>query len=57
MRICAGVVLYEPKKERLKENISAIKNDVEHIFLVDNGSKNISEIKESFESEEKISFI
>ncbi len=57
MRICAGVVLYEPEKERLKENISAIKNDVEHIYLVDNGSKNINEIKEIFEREEKISFI
>ncbi len=57
MRICAGIVLYEAEKERLRENISAIKSDVEHIFLVDNGSKNIEEIKTVFENDEKISFI
>lgn len=57
MRICAGIVLYEPEKERLLENISAIKSDVEHIFLVDNGSLNISEIQNLFADDLKISFI
>lgn len=45
-RICAGIVTYNPDMERLKENISAIINQVEKIIIIDNHSNNISEIQE-----------
>ena len=57
MKISAGIVLFEPDILRLKQNVEAIKTDVEHIFLVDNGSKNINEVKSIFENDSKISFI
>ncbi len=57
MRVCAGIVLFEPENERLKENIAAIKSEVEHIFLVDNGSSDISKIQNLFADDLKISFI
>lgn len=43
--IIAGIVLYNPDLERLQLNVDAIKNDVDSILLVDNNSKNISEIQ------------
>lgn len=39
----AGIVLYNPDLERLKENIEAIAPQVDLIYFVDNGSGNISE--------------
>ena len=57
MKVCAGIVLFQPDIERLKENINAIINYVEHIYMVDNGSENIEEIRECFAKETKISFI
>ena len=49
MKVCAGIVLFQPDIERLKENINAIINYVEHIYMVDNGSENIEEIRECLE--------
>lgn len=46
IKIAAGIVLYNPDIERLKENLSAIAPQVDKIFLVDNHSANIQEIKE-----------
>lgn len=43
--IIAGIVLYNPDLERLQLNVDAIKNDIDSILLVDNNSKNISEIQ------------
>lgn len=57
MKICAGIVLYEPEKERLLQNVEAIKSQVDKVFLLDNGSKNTSEIKSLIADGEKISFI
>ena len=57
MKICAGIVLYEPEKERLLQNVEAIKSQVDKVFLLDNGSENISEIKSLIADGEKISFI
>ncbi|MBR2043793.1 MAG: glycosyltransferase family 2 protein [Clostridia bacterium] len=42
--ICAGIVLYEPNLERLKENIGAVYNQVEKLYLVDNFSSNINAV-------------
>ncbi len=57
MKICAGIVLYEPESQRLKENVEAIISQVDKVFLIDNGSKNIDEIKKLFDFENKITFI
>lgn len=39
-KICAGIVLYEPEIDLLKQNISTILPQVDDLFLFDNGSKN-----------------
>ncbi len=44
--ICAGIVLFNPSLKRLLENINSIYNQVEHLFVIDNGSKNILKIRE-----------
>lgn len=45
-KILAGIVLFNPDIERLTKNISAIVNQVEFTLLIDNGSDNISDVKE-----------
>lgn len=57
MKICAGIVLYEPDEERLKENITAVLSQVERVFILDNGSRNIDEIQSLIADSSKISFI
>lgn len=44
-KVCAGIVLYNPSLDRLKENIKSIYNQVEEVFVVDNASNNLMEIK------------
>lgn len=46
MKVLAGIVLYQPDTERLTENINAIRNQVDAILLVDNGSNNLDKVKE-----------
>ena len=43
--IIAGIVLYNPDLKRLQLNVDAIKKDIDSILLIDNHSKNISEIQ------------
>ena len=43
--ICAGIVLYNPDIERLRQNIVAIMSQVEIVYLQDNGSINIEDVK------------
>jgi len=52
MNVLAGIVLYNPDKNRLIENIEAIKTQVECVLLVDNGSTNFNytELNESYEN-------
>lgn len=45
MKICAGIVLYNPDIQRLKYNITNILPQVEVVYLVDNASNNIEEIE------------
>ena len=45
----AGIVLYNPDINRMKENINAIINQVDYVILVDNGSKNKSDIEAAIE--------
>jgi rhamnosyltransferase len=42
--ICAGIVSYNPDIERLRLNVSAICSQVSKVYIVDNGSSNLSEV-------------
>lgn len=44
-KICAGIVLYNPDMVRLQKNIEAIKEQVEKVYVVDNGSSNIDTVR------------
>lgn len=46
--IMGGIVTFNPKIDRLNENISAIAKQVKELVIVDNGSKNIDLICEKF---------
>ena len=48
MKVCAGIVLYNPDVERLKRNINAIKPQVDLLVFVDNASGNVDEVENSF---------
>lgn len=43
--VCAGIVLFNPNIERLKDNLDSIAEQVEEIVLIDNASENLCEIK------------
>lgn len=43
-KILAGIVTYNPEISRLKENLVALLSQVNHIYIIDNGSTNLSEI-------------
>lgn len=45
MDISAGIVLFNPDIKRLKENIDAFIIQCTHLYLVDNGSGNVDEVK------------
>lgn len=45
MKICAGIVLFNPEIERLNENIEHIRKQVPMLILVDNGSSNLEDVK------------
>jgi len=45
MKICAGIVLYNPDIKRLKECVDAVLPQVECLVLVDNASLNINEVE------------
>lgn len=43
--ICAGIVTYLPDIQRLWENIDAVSGQVDRVFVVDNGSQNVDDIR------------
>ena len=45
MDICCGIVTYNPDIDRLKKNIDAIINQVDKVYIYDNASNNLSDIK------------
>lgn len=53
----AGIVLYNPDIERLKENIRSIYSQVPKIVLVDNGSDNVSDVNSFFNDDSRILLI
>lgn len=44
VKIVAGIVLYNPKIKRLKENITSISKQVDELIFYDNGSRNVGKI-------------
>ena len=48
-KIAAGIILYNPDMDRFKKNLKAIAPQVEKVFLVDNHSDNIEEVKKMLE--------
>ena len=53
MKVLAGIVLFKPDIARLKDNITAIRDQVDEIVLVDNGSDNLDDVKAIFGDEVK----
>ncbi len=45
MRVAAGITLFEPDLDRLKENITAILPQVDRLYIIDNASTNTENIK------------
>ncbi len=43
VKICAGIVTYNPEYDLLQRNINSIRSQVSHVFIVDNGSLNKEE--------------
>ena len=48
--IFAGIVLFNPEINRLKENITHILGQVNQLILVDNGSNNKEEIRSEIQN-------
>jgi rhamnosyltransferase len=46
IKLAAVIVTYNPKIDRFKDVINSIVNQIDFIIIVDNGSKNINDIKE-----------
>ena len=57
MNTAAGITLYNPELDRLGQNIESILPQVKHIFLVDNGSCNLDEIKSLLDKFENVTLI
>ena len=55
MEMVTGIILYNPDLSRLRENISAILPQVDKVVLVENGSSDITYLKEL--EDEKIELI
>lgn len=43
--VLGAIVTYNPDKARLQENINAVLPQIDHLFIVDNGSDNSNVIK------------
>lgn len=57
-RVLAGIVTYNPETERLRQNIEAvIRNEIQTIVIVDNGSNNTDEICRLIEQFPEINII
>lgn len=48
-QIVAGIVLYNPELERLRENVDAVESQVDKVIFFNNGSNNYTQVKKIFE--------
>jgi rhamnosyltransferase len=53
----AGIVTYNPEIERLKENLCAVKKQIDEVLVIDNSSKNIQDIEKLLKDFSKVSLI
>jgi len=51
MKICAGIVLYNPDAGRLKKSIDAISPQVDQLVFIDNASDNIEKLQKEFDDD------
>ena len=42
---CAGIVTYNPDLERLRANLNNTVSQVDAVFVFDNGSENVADIR------------
>jgi len=54
MKVCAGIVLYDPDVERLKLCVEAVRGQVERLVFVDNASADIDELQRLFSDEKYV---
>jgi rhamnosyltransferase len=54
MKICAGIVLFQPDIDKLIANINSIAPQVGHIFIVDNASINSNEVISKFSGDKYV---
>lgn len=57
MKILAGITLFNPDLDRLKENIQAICPQTDEVICFDNGSTNIKDVRQAFKSNPKVTLI
>lgn len=57
MRVCAGIVTYNPDLDTLVRNVSSICNQVELVIISDNGSADIDSIRKLSENYENVILI
>lgn len=55
--ICAGIVTFQPEICRLKQNLKRVVTQVDNVFVVDNNSTNIDEIRELVDSFSRVVLI
>lgn len=53
----AGIVLYNPEIQRLRENITAIINQVDFLVLVDNASQNVKDVELCWGKNKKVQIL
>lgn len=57
MKIAAGIVTYNPEIKCFQDNINAIVKQVDVVYIIDNYSRNLKDIENICEKEEKCQFI
>ncbi len=55
--ICAGMVLFNPDIDRTSRNVENTLTQVDHLFIVDNGSSNIADFSAKFSNDKRVTFI
>ena len=57
MKVISGIITYNPNTDELKKNVDAIKRQVNQVVIIDNASRNISDITDIFSDDSQISII
>lgn len=56
-KIAAGITLFNPETERLRENIKATLSQVGHLYIIDNDSNNTAGIKVEYSTDDRVTII